>query len=185
MARKQGDENLQVRFFKTSEISELLSAKEGKDVLIEIENIQILVPGMSGNAVVNQVNDDYIERFKDEYKAWKSKEASPISGMPLAEWPGASNTLIEALGNIGIRSVEELIAVNEAQVINIAGGATARTRAIAQSEVAANVAEITNAVKERDALQVEVDLLKARIAENEATIAALTADLEKATAPKK
>ena len=42
------------------------------------------------------------------YKAWKEGNELPLSGTPLAVWPGVSQQQATALKNVGIRTVEEL-----------------------------------------------------------------------------
>lgn len=46
--------------------------------------------------------------LKPYYESWKQGLEAPIDGTPLIAWPGASKSLVKALENFHIRSVEDL-----------------------------------------------------------------------------
>ena len=156
MKRQPGDEGLLVRFFRAMEPNQLRSMGSGKAEFDEIEYISIVVPG-SSNEHVSIITDEYKDRFKEEYASWKAAEGSPITGTPLSEWPLASTSFIEMMKLHGIRSVEDLANASEAITARDTAVMTMRAKAQAWLSAAGDVAST-----------LEVDSLKARIAELEA-----------------
>lgn len=67
--------------------------------------------------------------FHEEYKAWKEGREAPIQGLPLTEWPGMDLALVAPLQYMGVRSVEDLLAVPDQIVTSVAGGMALRTKA--------------------------------------------------------
>lgn len=157
--RKPGDEGLLVRFFRTMDPNQLRSMETGKPEFDEVECISIVVPG-SSNEHVSIITDEYKDRFRDEYAKWKSAEGSPITGTPLTEWTLASVSFVEMMKLHGIRSVEDLANASEAITARDVTVMTMRAKAQAWLSAA-----------EGTAAAVEVDALKARIAELEAAAA--------------
>lgn len=67
--------------------------------------------------------------FHDEYKAWKEGREAPIQGLPLTEWPGMDLALVAPLQYMGVRSVEDLLAVPDQIVTSVQGGLALRIKA--------------------------------------------------------
>jgi hypothetical protein len=145
------------------EPNQRLAEETGKPEFTEIECISIIVPG-SSNEHVSIVTDEYKDRFKAEYAAWKAVEGAPISGMPMTEWPLASNSFVEQMKLHGIRSVEDLANASDTVTARDPGMMTMRAKAQAWLAAASDAALTTKAVT-------EVDALKARIAELESAAA--------------
>lgn len=154
--RKPGDESLLVRFFRAMDPNQIRSMESGKAEFDEVECISIVVPG-SSNEHVSIITDEYKDRFRDEYARWKAAEGSPITGTPLTEWTMASVSFVEMMKLHGIRSVEDLANASEAITARDVTVMTMRAKAQAWLSAAGDTAAA-----------VEVDALKARIAELEA-----------------
>lgn len=58
--------------------------------------------------------------LKPYYENWKKGETDPISGTPLAAWPGATPHLVKALAPANIRSVEDLAEMEDSAIQRIA-----------------------------------------------------------------
>lgn len=128
--RSKEDASLLIRFFKTMERNVLRSEKTGKAEFDEVELISIRVPG-SRDEHVALVNDEYRERFKDEYRAWKDNDGAPITGVPLTEWPAATTSFVDEMKLLGIRTVEELSSISDGHAMAVPGLQTMKARAIA------------------------------------------------------
>lgn len=55
-------------------------------------------------------------QIEPAYKAWKQGHEIPIDGTPLAAWPGLNKAQADEFRKIGIKSVELLAAMNDAQM---------------------------------------------------------------------
>jgi len=53
------------------------------------------------------------------YAAWKSNEAIPEHGTPLAAWGGVSQGIIELLRKGGFRTVEDIAELNDGSLMNL------------------------------------------------------------------
>lgn len=49
------------------------------------------------------------QAIQPAYERWKANEAIPESGTPLAAWPGADHSLVDALKKLNILSVEDFV----------------------------------------------------------------------------
>lgn len=83
------------------------SDAEGREIINEVEIISIRMRG-SMDEIVRLVTDEDRNRFLPIYRAWKERQAAPISGTPLDDWPGITRSLCEELAGKGFRSVEQL-----------------------------------------------------------------------------
>lgn len=128
--RSKDDAGLLVRFYKTMERNDVRSTVMGKPEFDEVECISIRVPG-SRDEHVALVNDEYRERFKDEYRAWKANEGAPITGTPLAEWPAVTVSFVDEMKLVGVRTVEELAGMSDGHAMATPGLQTMKARAIA------------------------------------------------------
>lgn len=96
------------------------------------------------------------------YKSWKAGEAAPVSGTPLAAWPGATPQLVKALIPVNIRSVEDLSEMEDSAIhrISIPGLREKKTQARAfleaQKTTALVSAEVVQLREDKDALKREL-----------------------------
>lgn len=158
--------------------------------MVEISSPSALTPqGVRTHSTVHRVRDlkprPEMEQSDDDnsvlirtrwaeiepaYKAWKSGQALPETGTPLLAWPGLTSEQAEGLSRAGLRTVEDVAAMHDAQMAAVPLPGARQLRAAAQAWV-----------EGRDKAAAE-----ARIAALEAQLAALVgADAEEAEAPVK
>ena len=58
--------------------------------------------------------------LKPYYDNWKAGQAAPVSGTPLAAWPGATPALVKALTPCNIRSIEDLAEMEDSAIQRLA-----------------------------------------------------------------
>lgn len=161
MARKE-DQGLLVRFFVSRDKNEARSSIEGRDIFDEIECVSIRVLG-SRDELVTQVNDEYRQRFPDEYRAFKRDQAAPMTGTPLEEWPAASSSFIDEMRMYGIRSVEQLAQLSDGIAIINPGWITMRSRAQAFIDSAKDNAKGESLAVENETLKQQMAAMQAQM----------------------
>lgn len=63
--------------------------------------------------------DGVWEAIQPAYDAWKSGLEIPLHGTPLAAWPGVTTEQADVLKANGIRTVEEIAALTDAQITRV------------------------------------------------------------------
>lgn len=154
------DSGLLVRFFKTMERNDIRSEKTEKPEFDEVELISIRVPG-SRDEHVALVNDEYRERFKEQYRAWKANEGAPITGTPLSEWPAATSSFIDEMKLIGIRTVEELSNISDGHAMAHTGLMTMKARAQSWLSEQDSASALSKANSELEELRARLAALEA------------------------
>ena len=118
------------------------------------------------------------------YKNWKRGEEAPIIGTPLAAWPGATPSLVKALGAVEIRSVEDLARLEDSAIMKLSIPNLRDKQKQARSYLEAQVS--TAAVANENAkLKETVEVQAGQIAELRAAVEALMAKDDDEGAPKR
>lgn len=159
-----------VRFAIQREKNEFRSEMEGRDIFEEVEVVFIRALG-SKDEVSNIVTDEHRREYADQYKAWKAGQSAPLTGTPLDEWPGVSQSFIDEMRGYGVRSVEQLAALSDGIASQKPGWLTWRSKAQGWLDASSKQADIA-AVAQAKA---ENDELKAQLAELQKMVDALTA----------
>lgn len=71
------------------------------------------------------IPETWYRAFSDSYKAWKEGEEVPENGTPIKGWPVLSPAAQKDLISTGIRTVEDLAAMNDADFQSVGTGALA------------------------------------------------------------
>lgn len=129
-----------------------------------IDKVTLNDPGQLGMSM--QGNPPMRVGFHDEYKAWKEGREAPISGLPLTDWPGMNAGLLAPLQYMGVRSVEDLLAVPDQLVLSVQGGLALREKAKAWKKASedgtgAMIAENITLRRRIVVLEAEKDQLRA------------------------
>ena len=113
------------QFFVEAVHMEFLSKQEGRPIYNDQERVKIIIPGDRRAMAVEPVNDEHKARWPKEYAAFKAGLEAPLEGTPLREWPVSAMTAsrAEELAYLHIKTVEQLAAVNDAQLNNLGMGA--------------------------------------------------------------
>jgi hypothetical protein len=108
------DARLWVKFHMEAVLDDAASTAEGRPIFREEEFVTIMAPGDRDNIVVERVHAATRQRFPTQYSKWKETGAEAIQGTPLAAWPAVTKAQVEELRYFGVRTVEELAAMSDA-----------------------------------------------------------------------
>ena len=113
------------QFFTEPVKMEFKSKQAGRPIFEEREFVRIIIPGDRRSMAVEPVGEEHKGRWPKEYAAFKSGRAAPLEGTPLREWPVSAMTAARAeeLAFFNIKTVEQLSALNDAQLQNLGMGA--------------------------------------------------------------
>ncbi len=119
---RQGNRGLIPRFFK-----ETRGRADG--TFVEVEMVEILVPGDAKSGPVRMVDDGVKKRFADAYRNWKAGLAENIQGTPIELLVG-TGTVMHQYKAMNLHTVEALAEVHDGILDHMGtGGRELRDRA--------------------------------------------------------
>jgi hypothetical protein len=127
------------QFFTDAVKLEWKSRQEGRPIFEDREFVRIIIPGDRRSMAVEPVSEEHKARWPREYEAFRIGREAPLEGTPLSEWPVSlmSPARVQELAYFNLRTVEQLAAVNDAQLQNLGmGSRELRERARTWLEVA-------------------------------------------------
>lgn len=96
---------------------------------IDVEMINIQIPGRNDLTVRQAVTDYYIWRFPNEYAAFKAGRDSSVVGMPLELWIALEPSMRVQLQNSGFRTVEQIASMSDSTAMQTRGYHKLKTEA--------------------------------------------------------
>jgi hypothetical protein len=118
----------------------------------------------------------WASHFRDKFKAYKEGQVEPELGLSVKQWPSLSKAQSENLLAAGVRTVEDVAAMNEQTLQKVGMGARelkGKARVYLDSRDANKAAEMITAVR------IESEAKDERIAALEARLAAIEANTKK------
>src|SRR5262245_36750825 len=165
----RGDDRLSVRFFTKACRDDARSADEGRMVFREVEYIQVMVPGDTGNIIIRPAGEGDKRRFVKQYSAWKQfAKEEQLVGTPLEHWGRLTLSQIEEFRYVGVRTVEQLATLNDGAVLKMPGATDLKRKAAAFLELQKEEAPMRR-------VQAELEQRDTRIANLEQQIGQLVA----------
>jgi hypothetical protein len=165
------------QFFTEAVKLEWKSRQEGRPIFEDREFVRIIIPGDRRSMAVEPVNEGHQQRWPREYEAFRAGKEAPLEGTPLSEWPVSmmSPARVQELAYFNLRTVEQLAAVNDAQLQNLGmGSRELRERARTWLEVAAKGAgPIERLIARNEELTRETDRLLRELKAANAELSAL------------
>lgn len=165
-SQQQNDDSvLMVRFFVKAHEDQQATKEQGRPVFTDREFIEIRTPGKK-DAVCRPARQRDIDRFPRHYEAFKARtDVSLETGTPLAEWPQVTRSMAEELAFFNVKTVEQLAACPDSQLINFMGGGMLKEKAKRWLEEAAGenvrINDLETELAKRDE---EINELKAAVA---------------------
>lgn len=166
-----GDAGLLVRFYEKAyrvTRDELVEGKLVPRIAFEKrERVAIRIPGDKTLEAHHDVDEAIKERFPRQYAAWKSgAEAETAGGWPLEKWPEVDVAQIEELRARGVRTVEHLAGMSDANLAKLGPG-WRPVRQAAQDflESAKSAAPLTRLREENEALKSRLEVLERALQE--------------------
>lgn len=169
--RYRGDETLLVKFYKHPAKDEEASQKAGRPIFKEVDYIDIMTPGNKDSRVSRRVRPTDLSRFPEHWRRYETRQtADYIEGTLLEQWPGVTRAQVEELKFFNIRTVEQLVAVSDANGQKIMGINSLKKKAKEYLE-ASEIAATAEALAEKDSriaqLEEALNSLASRMAELE------------------
>ena len=165
--RQNGDEALLVKFEIRPKQHRGMSEKEGRPIYKDVEYISIRAPG-SPDEICRPATQRDIDRFPRHYQAFKNRVGNEDveEGTLLSEWPMVTRSQVEEFAFMGIKTVEQLAGISDANGQNIMGFQGLKRKAKEWLETAAKgitAAELKAELDKRDLVIAELQAeLKAR-----------------------
>lgn len=151
---KAGDDKLAIRFFRKAKQDADATVREKRPIFVEVEYIQIMVPGDKGNVIVRPVSPNDIGRFQRQYDHWKkTNQEEMLHGTPLETWGVLNLAQIEEFRYFGIRTIEHMAALRDDVASKIMGALALKQKALAWLEAtkgAEPLQELSAALAKRD-----------------------------------
>ena len=165
------------QFFTEAVKLEWKSRQEGRPIFEDREFVRIIIPGDRRSMAVEPVGEAHKQRWPREYEAFRAGREAPLEGTPLSEWPVSmmSPARVQELAYFNLRTVEQLAAVNDAQLQGLGMGARElRERARTWLEVAAKgAAPIERLISRNEELTREAERLTRELTEANAELSAI------------
>ena len=165
------------QFFTEAVKLEWKSRQEGRPIFEDREFVRIIIPGDRRSMAVEPVNEEHKARWPREYEAFRVGREAPLEGTPLSEWPVSlmSPARVQELAYFNLRTVEQLSAVNDAQLQNLGmGSRELRERARTWLEIAAKgAAPIERLIGRNEELARETERLTRELKAANAELSAL------------
>ena len=129
-------------------------------------------PQLDIDAQAGRIPKEWVDKYKEAYKAWKNGQDVPLDGTPIKGWLRVSPAQQEAMISAGVRTVEDLALANDEALRRIGMGAVElKNIAIAELKAAKDIGPV---VRENAALKQEVSLLKGSLSNLTAQVEQLT-----------
>lgn len=160
------DAALLVKFFVKPVMDEEASKEAGRPIYRDVEYVDIRAPGSRDN-VCRPASPHDKERFDRHYAAFKNRTQGDdrLDGTPLAEWPLINRSRVEELAFFNVKTVEQLVAMSDANAQNFMGLNTLRAEAKRWLEAATKAKEAMALQEELSKRDAEIEQLKTAIAE--------------------
>ena len=98
------------------------SEKQGRPVYHDREYVKIIIPGDKQTVVFQRAEDSHKKRFPRAYEQFLKREAEPIKGTPIGEWPVITRSQAAMLKAVNIPTVEALVEVADSNIGNLGPG---------------------------------------------------------------
>jgi hypothetical protein len=165
-----GDERMLVKFYLHAKRDAEASDEAGRPVFRDVEYVSIRAPGNKDSEIIRPARQMDKDRWPKHYAAFKSKEAMPVEGTPLSEWPALTRSQVETLRYMNVDTVEQLSDMTDVNAQGMMGASLLREKAkafLAAAGDAAAAKKIEDALSSKDAQIAEltnmVENLKAAV----------------------
>jgi len=148
------DASLLVTFFDKPIRLGKASEEAGQAMYEDQEWVQIVVPFKRDGEVEKKVTQRDIERFPNEYEAFKNKEKIEVKGTLISNWNFPNKGQVQMLLSQKVTTVEQLSSLHDAQLTRMGNGSRA-LRDAAKDFVAQSGTREVEDLKEQLAKQAE------------------------------
>lgn len=114
--------NVRAEFFTHAVLLPAQSRDAGRPMYVDRDYVRISVVG-SKDVFEAPANEQHKERFPVEWDAYQRKQARPLSGTPITEWPAISPAQVRNLQSYNVMTVEDMANASDAALQKIGMGA--------------------------------------------------------------
>lgn len=109
------------------------------------------------DATQGRIPEAWVEQYKEAYKRWKAGQEIPVNGTPIKGWLRVSPSQQKACLEMGVRTIEDLAALNDEGLRRLGMGAVQLKQvAIAELQAAKDIGPV---VRQNAELQQQVAVL--------------------------
>lgn len=160
----QTDACLGVRFFYLPVEDEAATRDSGLSKFMDIEMIEVLIPGSRDN-VHRKVKEEDKIRFKAQYEAFKASNSNQLQGSALSQFPFISSAQRKELEYLNIFTGEQLINMPDGNIEKIGvGGRELIKKVKAFMDMAQDTAAAVALAEQNERLTREIELMKEQMA---------------------
>jgi hypothetical protein len=153
-------------FYVRSVQNNFETEKQGRAVFMNVEWVDIIVPGDMKSRFSSKVTEEHRNRWPLHYQAFKNKQEAPVSGTPIEQWPVLTPAQVDELKSYNIKTIEEMAALNETYLDAMGmGSREMQVKARAYLEAAAGTADVQKLRLDIDRKDKEIAELKRQISE--------------------
>lgn len=102
-----------VAFGMTPMIDPDATAKAGHDVYKDVLFVKIAIPGDRNALYFQPAQDSHKKRFPKSWDSYKTRETTPLSGMPIEQWAVISRSMALTMKAAHITTVESLAELHD------------------------------------------------------------------------
>ena len=135
---------------------------------VDVEMVEIEVPGDAKLKPVHKVGDEHRRRWPDQYKAFKSGQEQKLDGEAIEQWPALTRGQCERYRALGIRTVKDFAHLPDGAAHEV-GPDFYKLRQAAQRRIQPESVTVTQMAEERAAQDRRIAELEARINQMAAT----------------
>jgi hypothetical protein len=173
------DKDLYVEFSTEAVHQPYESEQQGHPVYRNVPFITVMFPGDRTKTVhrpaklkADSSSPGDPERFPRQWAAFQAGEEQAQDGQPLEEWPLVTKADVRMLKDMGIKTVESLAAIGEAN-LTFLGARMYRDKAKLYLDQATGGAAVSKMVQENETMRLELARQKEQMAELSAALAEL------------
>lgn len=165
------DKNLLIEFYTDAELQAFESERVGHSVYKDVEMIRIRTPGINGNTIerkVKMVSDGSspsdIQRFPNQWQAFKNSQAQRPDGFPIEQWPVLTKSQVLTLKAQNIHVLEQIVGLPDTN-LQLLGMEGRKMRDMAKSYLERDKSQelLAAATAERDSLRNDLESLRASV----------------------
>lgn len=154
------------RFHMESVIDPVASQNAGREIHVDEERVEIIMPGNPHTRPVFKVSDEHRNRWPKEYEAFKRGHTIAATGTPLEAWALLKKSQVNELKYLGFNTVEQVAQMDDHALQRIGmGGRQIKNAAIAYLDDAAAGAMLAQATAQNDKWEAENAVLKRQVEE--------------------
>lgn len=186
------DSGLVVKFYRGKVQNNYETELKGRPIFNDVDMVKIFTPGNDKNIIDTFVREDHKQRFPlkwHEYLNSKNGETS-LSGTPVEFWPQITPAQAEELKAMKFFTVESIANATDQNIMRIqmVGGMAPfsfREKAVKFLQIAQQVEQTNETDKKLQEIEAEKEAMRLQLAENNAKLEAMQAQMAQLLAPKK